>query len=84
MRAVPPFTEQEEPRAQATELIVMEELASAELGMAEAVTARAGVEVGFVTAGTSQVGQEPEGAVKLVTEPELGQAPLVAVQAVLP
>src|SRR6185312_7566532 len=42
---------------------------SAELGMALAATAKDGVVVGFVTVGTSQEGQEPEGAAKLDTPP---------------
>jgi len=51
-------------------LTVVEVLASAEFGIALAATAKDGVDVLFVTVGTSHVGHIPEGAEKLVTVPE--------------
>jgi hypothetical protein len=50
-------------------LIVIDELARAALGIAEAATAREGVVVELVTVGTNHDGHEPEGAMKFVTEP---------------
>jgi hypothetical protein len=52
-------------------------LPTAEIGIALAATAREGVVVEFVTVGTNQEGQEPEGAAKLVTLPV---PPLIVLQ----
>ena len=73
-----PETEQLLPKVHGVELMVIEVLANAELGIAEADTAREGVSAP-VTVGTNHVGQEPEGAAKLVTteQPIVVKAPEV-------
>jgi len=67
------------PNVQGVELIVMVGLDKAEFGIAVAVTARDGVVVDVVTAGTNHVGQLPEGAAKLVNteQPVVVKAPLI-------
>jgi hypothetical protein len=65
----PPEMVQVPPKVQEVELMVIEELTRAELGMAEAATESVGVVVLVATEGTSQVGHEPVFATKLVTEP---------------
>lgn len=63
----------------------MEELARAELGIADKVMAKEGVVVELVTVGTNHVGQDPEGAAKLVTVPDpAAQTALEAVHIWLP
>jgi hypothetical protein len=57
------------PSVQVCPFTVVEGNASAPVGIAEAETVSEGVEVEFVTIGTSQYGQLPEGAAKFVTVP---------------
>ena len=70
--------EHELPKVQGVELMVMVGLDRAEFGIADAATAREGVSVP-VTVGTNHIGQEPEGAAKLVTtkQPVVVKAPEV-------
>lgn len=85
MRGVLPLTEQLPPSVQVTELMTIVECANAELGIADAATAREGVVVEFVTVGTNHVGHEPDGAENEVTDPEPdAQAPFAVVQTGLP
>ena len=64
---VPAGGEQVDPSVQVVPLTVVAGFASAELGMADAVTDRVGVVVLVATAGVSQDGQVP--AMKFVTDP---------------
>lgn len=65
----PPPDAQLEPRVQVCPFTVVEELASAVLGIAPAATDSEGVEVEVATDGTSHVGQFAVSAAKLVTVP---------------
>ena len=50
-------------------MTVVDGFAKALLGIGDAATASDGADVGFVTVGTSHVGQFADGAAKLVNEP---------------
>lgn len=84
MRFVP-VTEQLDPSVQVTELMVIEGLTSAELGIGPAATDNVGVVVEVATDGTSQEGHDPADATKLVTDPlPVAHAPFPVVQTGLP